>query len=429
MARVEPAWRPWLLAFAALALVMVSFAFGAQRLPEPWPRILDTLLLTALLVLLALIVIDASFGEPIGITRWAYRAFHTYTALFAADPGALWLGWARKGPYLAWNLDCLHRSARKGNLEGMREYGRHFLDGGMGVAARGAALPWFRRAAEAGDAPAAYFLAEMLRWGVGTQARPIEAQAWYLRAAQQGYRPAALWLAQAFELGEGVEKDPAKAQQWARRAETLEGGERPDPHLLALPPPPEGRGATAREIYDEVGGALWGMRGFRVLVVGLLLALALAFLVVPALRVILLAVVMVVMLTALLYRLMGHRTRRASRSGKTLAARAEAGDPVANFELGLRLEKGHHELPKDTVQARIHYARAADAGHAQAAFHLADLLSWGMGGPADAAQARLILERLARTGHPEAAVRLQRLGTGLSPGPASADQDRKGEAP
>ena len=55
---------------------------------------------------------------------------------------------------------------------------------------------------------------------------------------------------------------------------------------------------------------------------------------------ILLVVVMVVMLTALMYRLMGHQTRRASRSGKALAARAEAGDPEANFELGLRLEKG-----------------------------------------------------------------------------------------
>ncbi len=433
MAGREPLWRPWILASGVAGLAGVGLLAGVRALPEPWPSVAVALLLTFLVLFLALIVIDLGFGGSMGTTRWADRAARRFTARFARDRGALWLAWAEREPVLSRALDDLARAAAEGHPAAMREYGRHFLDGGMGTTARAAAVPWLRRAAEAGDAPAAYFLGEILRWGVGEASRPGEALAWYLRAARGGYRPAALWLAQACLGGEGQEADPEQAASWARRAEAMAGEDAPAPGLLAGPPAEEGGGATAGEIMDEVGEALWEMKGYRVLVVVLAAllvgALALVILVVPVLQRLALVLVLGLALVAALMRLLGHHAPGPSRSGKDLEARAGAGDAEASFQLGLRFERGHYDLPRDLELARRHFDCAAQAGHARASLHLADLLSWGMGGPADPDRAHRILEWLARTGHPEASAKLQRLGAGLNSGDGPADQEKEGGSP
>ena len=434
MARPEPAWRPWVLALGTGFLACLLLFWGVRALDDPWPRMVAALLLILLILLLGLTVIDGAFGRPFGMTRWAYRALHRFTAQFARNPGRLWLAWAMKTSNPPWCLDCLSRSAALGDPEGMREYGRHFLDGGMGSSARGAALPWLRRAAEAGDAQAAFFLAEMTRWGLGVAAKTGEAQAWYHRSAEGGFRPAARWLSQAYSGGEGFEEAPEKAKHWARLAEDMAGEDRPGPSLLSrLAECEDPTGATATEIMDEVGEALWSMKGYRILVMilaGLLLGVAALFILsIPPLLAVFLSVSIYFLGMVVMMRLLGHHAPRPSRQGRKLEARTEAGEAEAHFQLGLRFEKGHYDVPKDLALARQHFSQSVEGGHALAALHLADLLSWGMGGPKDLLRARSLLERLARTGHPEAAAKLQRLGPGLSPEGPSADQGSEERSP
>ncbi|MBQ2849802.1 MAG: sel1 repeat family protein, partial [Thermoguttaceae bacterium] len=97
------------------------------------------------------------------------------------------------------------------------------------------ALRWFRTAAEAGSADAAFRLGDYLRLGVptlGIDANPTEAVRW-LRIAAEGEEDgpaigAALALSVAFEEGVGVEKDAAEAARWeeeaTRRALSAFGG-------------------------------------------------------------------------------------------------------------------------------------------------------------------------------------------------------------
>lgn len=432
MRRTEPAWRPWALAAGAMVLAGLLLSMGVRALEDPWPRIVETGLFVLLVLLLGLLVIDAVFGAPFGLNRWLFRALHRFTARFSSDRGGLWFSWAASTKDPGWCLDCLVRSASLGHSEGMREFGRYYLDGGMGTTARAAGLPWLRRAAQARDAEAAYFLGEMLRWGLGSAPKPAEALGWYLQSAQAGYRPAARWLAQAFLGGDGLEAAPEKAAQWTRAADGMAGADQPEPSVLTrLGHLEESGGATATEIMDEAGEALWSMKGFRILVAVLcVLVLGVAALVVfavPMLRFLLLTLLLSSLVVIVIMRLMGHHAPRASREGSRLEARA-ALDPEASFQLGLRFERGHSDAPRDLELARRHFARAVEAGHAGAALHLADLLSWGMGGPKDVPRARTLLERLARTGHPEAAARLQRLEPGLSPGASSADQPEEGKS-
>jgi TPR repeat protein len=393
----------------------------------------DTILVLLMTVVLGLLVIDLSFGRPFGLARWIQRSTHRFVARFAFDRGSLWFAWAGMARNPRWCLDCLSRAADLGHPGGMREYGRHFLGGGMGTTARAAATPWLRRAAEAGDAEAAFFLGEMLRWGVGAAPRPAEAMTWYLRSAEGGFRPAARWLAHAYAGGERIEESSELSSRWTLRAEGLAGEDQPGPGLLGgLALVDEAGGATATEIMDEVGEALWATRGFRILVVvsaSLLLGLA-AFIVlaIPYLQFVLLSAGIGLALVMVFMRLLGHHTPLATRQGRKLEARAEALDVNASYQLGLRFEQGHFDAPKDMELARRHFTQAAEAGHAGAALHLADLLSWGLGGPKDVPRARALLDRLARTGHPEAVARLQRLEPGLSPNGPSADPGEEGRS-
>ncbi len=77
-----------------------------------------------------------------------------------------------------------------------------------------AAGAWMRRAAEAGLRDAQAELGRMLRDGTGMDANPVEALTWLKRAAERGSGVAQLNLGRMYRAGVGTTRDPAQAYKW-----------------------------------------------------------------------------------------------------------------------------------------------------------------------------------------------------------------------
>ena len=431
------ALRPWILSLGSAALVLAGLLIAIGLLPDPWPRIVSSLLCASLLLLVGLLAVGSSMGSPFGFVAWGERMLLVWTARFATDPGRFLYRWAEAAANLDQARQRLAMAAERNHVPAMRELGRDLLEGAMGTTTRAAALPWLRRAAERGDAESAYWLGEALRWGIASDSRPREAERCYLKAAGAGYRPAAVWLAHAYAVGDGVAVDAAQAEEWVRRTKIQPGGDAPEPGLLQRMVDRTSRPqAIAGEFLQAAGqieDLLWPQRWFRAvtwtLTVLFLALTALFILTNPLLLRMLIAVLLGLVGAACGLRLQGLGPQRVSRETRRLEARAVAEEPAACFELGLRFETGHHDLPRDPVAARAWYEKAARTGHPEALLRLADLLSWGMGGPKDVPGARRLLERAVFMGMPEAHARLQRLAPVLSGTPPAADEETADGAP
>ena len=81
-----------------------------------------------------------------------------------------------------------------------------------------AAVPWFRRAADAGWATGAYNLGAFHAIGKGVAKDLVESTRWYERAADLGNHEAAIVRGTMWCNGEGSEPDMAQALAWWRRA-------------------------------------------------------------------------------------------------------------------------------------------------------------------------------------------------------------------
>jgi TPR repeat protein len=425
--------RPWLLSIGSLTLLFSGLAVAASLLPEPWPRVLSALLCLGLLILLGLIAMASFVGTPLGLATLAESKFITWTARFAPDRGAFLYQLAGASPTLDRARDRLFLAAERGSVPAMRELGRDYLEGAMGSTARAAGLPWLQRAAEQGDVEAAYWLGEAYRWGMNTAGRPEEAHQNYLKAARGGYRPAALWLARAYAMGDGIAADEGQAAAWAQRAAALTGAEEPGSSLLTQMVEGPSRMDVLVADLGKAGGQLedilWPQRWFRITVwtctVLFLLLLGVVVLVTPLLVWLLFLAVLGLFAASLYLRLTGLSIRLTSRGTRKLEARAAAGEPAACYELGLWFEEGHADLPRDHGAAREWFRRAALSGHPEALVRLADLLSWGLGGPKDSSEARRLLEQAAAMGMPAAHARLGRLEPGLSPATIRPDEKEK----
>jgi uncharacterized protein len=77
---------------------------------------------------------------------------------------------------------------------------------------------WLRRAAQDGEAHAAFWLGVAYEQGMFGTTDIVEAAKWYRLAAEQGDPDAEVSLGQLYESGDGVEQDYAKAAKWYRRA-------------------------------------------------------------------------------------------------------------------------------------------------------------------------------------------------------------------
>jgi localization factor PodJL len=119
-------------------------------------------------------------------------------------------------------LEKLTALARSGNVMAEAVLGFDYLDGGNGVQVNEAeAARWLERAANQGNAVAAYRLGTLYERGHGVPTDSAQAMQWYTVAAKQGNRKAMHNLAVAFAEGTGVPKNMSFAVQWFTRAANL----------------------------------------------------------------------------------------------------------------------------------------------------------------------------------------------------------------
>lgn len=97
--------------------------------------------------------------------------------------------------------------------------------------------------------------------------------------------------------------------------------------------------------------------------------------------------------------------QRAKASGKALAKlvltmmeKADAGDPEAQFQLGIQFEQGQLGFPQDYSEAARLYRKAAEQGLAGAQLYLGVFYANGQGVPKDPIEAYKWLE-LAKKGN------------------------------
>src|SRR5438105_10769787 len=81
-----------------------------------------------------------------------------------------------------------------------------------------AALQWYRRAAEQGDAAAQNDLGSMYLNGFGVTKDATEAARWYRKSGEQGVAVAQFNYALRCFQGDGVERDDAEAVLWLSKA-------------------------------------------------------------------------------------------------------------------------------------------------------------------------------------------------------------------
>lgn len=93
-----------------------------------------------------------------------------------------------------------------------------------------------------------------------------------------------------------------------------------------------------------------------------------------------------------------------------LMASAKAGNPKAEFEVGLHYEHPDGTLvesnPEDCAQAAFWYRKAAEQGLASAQYYLSDLYLFGHGVPVDYEQGIFWTRKAAEQGHPSAQTNL-----------------------
>ncbi len=275
---------------------------------------------------------------------------------------------------LAWlvaaALACAGASAQPGWLGADHEQGA--LDALRSSTGHGSAthafmsdaqLSGLRAAAESGQAMKLYQLSLLYLYGheggVSVSRAPATAASLMRRAAEAGYAPAQTALGSMLLDGVGVKQDRRAGRRWLETA--AEGGARSgDPNAMWL------RGAESLRSGDAADGEKWLRR----------------------------------------------------------ALDARAGHEGAMFALGLLYEYGRSAggLSKEAqaAEAVSLYRRAAAAGHADAAYHLALCLLYGRGVQQSMPEAAGLLQRAAGEGHGAAAFWL---GTVLMQGRGGVEVD------
>src|SRR5215469_946311 len=103
------------------------------------------------------------------------------------------------------DMEAIQNTAETGDASAEYELGRSMLSARPSDSEFAAAMPWFRRSAEQGYAPAEYMYGSTFREGRWKD--PKQLVYWWTRAAQQGNVHAQLWLGVFYEQGrDGVKR-------------------------------------------------------------------------------------------------------------------------------------------------------------------------------------------------------------------------------
>ncbi|KAB8124153.1 sel1 repeat family protein [Komagataeibacter medellinensis] len=233
------------------------------------------------------------------------------------------------------------RAAAGGVRPAQARYGVMLLRNGRGNSrAIMAAETWLRRAALAGDREAAALLGDLHACGKAALPGDHEAVTWYRMAAEHDHAVACRMLALLYIQGRGVASDPDQARDWLQRAAVL--------------------GDVAA--MTDLAATLLDRRDTP-----------------PA------------------------TPAQAAAPLPDFRAMAQAGDPVAAFNLAVSLHRGVG-CAADPAQAAMWMERAAEAGVVNAQYWYGRMLLAGEGISASPSQARHWLERAASHGLPEACI-------------------------
>jgi len=115
------------------------------------------------------------------------------------------------------SVDQMLVAANGGNVTAEAIIGLKYLDSGDA----GDALPWLKKAAEAGQPVAQFRLGTMYERGLGVNASAALAVKWYLAAAGQGNRKAMHNLAMAYAKGSAGPTNMDEAARWFTKAAQL----------------------------------------------------------------------------------------------------------------------------------------------------------------------------------------------------------------
>jgi TPR repeat protein len=155
------------------------------------------------------------------------RATHPHTADDFDAKSLSTEAMAKKGKeaYEAENYDAAMRWFRKaadlGNADAMM--GISWIYGnGRGVAQDDAeALRWYKKSAELGNADAMERIGSLYVFGRGVRQDYPEAMRWLKKAADLGNTTAMFVIGGFYQLGEGVPKDEAQARVWMKKAAAM----------------------------------------------------------------------------------------------------------------------------------------------------------------------------------------------------------------
>jgi uncharacterized protein len=115
------------------------------------------------------------------------------------------------------DMDAVRSKAEAGDASAEYELGRSMLSRRPTDSEFASAIPWFRRSAEQGYAPAEYMYGGIFREGRWND--PQQLVYWWTKAAEQGDVHAQLWLGAFYEQGRyGFERDYFKAFKWLSMA-------------------------------------------------------------------------------------------------------------------------------------------------------------------------------------------------------------------
>jgi TPR repeat protein len=114
-------------------------------------------------------------------------------------------------------MDAIRNRAEAGDASAEYDLGRSMLGRRPADSELASAMPWFRRSADQGYAPAEYMYGSLFREGRWKD--PKQLVYWWTKAAEQGNVHAQLWLGAFYEQGRyGLSRDYAKAFKWLSMA-------------------------------------------------------------------------------------------------------------------------------------------------------------------------------------------------------------------
>jgi len=244
-------------------------------------------------------------------------------------------------------LKMIAHQAEQGDANAQLLYGLSYLDGRYQLQANPQkAAYWLLRAAREGQHYAALVMGKLLAQGKGVAKDPEHAVYWWRKAAKGDIPEAQYRLGKAYLEGFGVKEDPAASMHWMTLA--AENGNHEAEYEL---------GKMYHEGYatekDKTLAQDWLSRAARS---GN--STAINFL-------------------AVINKALQYTTLVYQQSASVLKEKANHGDSIAQYELGLRYESGAWDVRKNDKQALYWLTQAANNGNLHAMTSLVDIYSRG----------------------------------------------------